>query len=82
MSSNKSGSCLTLFIRKKYSYLSILDTASVEHYMERQRRVQERGKEFVTQMQTTADNFQANTDKLTATLTGEIHKEFIRSMKR
>lgn len=79
MSSNIDGACLT-FIRKIFTFI-LIDTASVENYMERQRRVQERGKEFVTQMQTTADNFQTNTDKLASTLTTEIHKEFVRSMK-
>lgn len=48
--------------------------------MERQRRVQERGTELVTQMQTAADSLQTNT-KQVSTLTSELHKEFVGSLK-
>ncbi|XP_008200206.1 enhancer of mRNA-decapping protein 4 isoform X2 [Tribolium castaneum] len=56
-------------------------TASVEHYMERQRRVQERGKDLIVQMQSVSENLQMNTDKLVGTLSSEIHKQFNTSMK-
>jgi enhancer of mRNA-decapping protein 4 len=56
-------------------------TASVENYMERQRRVQERGKDLIVQMQIVSENLQSNTEKLAGTLTSEIHKQFNTTMK-
>ncbi|VEN33895.1 unnamed protein product [Callosobruchus maculatus] len=53
-----------------------LDTASVESYMDRQRRVQEKGKDLIVQMQSVSENMKSNADKLTCTLTSEIHKQF------
>ncbi|KAJ8980296.1 hypothetical protein NQ317_005216 [Molorchus minor] len=58
------------------------DTASVENYMDRQRRVQEKGKDLITQMQAVSDNMKTNADKLTSTLTSEIHKQFSSVFKR
>ncbi|CAH1995790.1 unnamed protein product [Acanthoscelides obtectus] len=51
-------------------------TASVESYMDRQRRVQEKGKDLIVQMQSVSENMKTNADKLTSTLTSEIHKQF------
>nr|CAH7751196.1 unnamed protein product [Callosobruchus chinensis] len=51
-------------------------TASVESYMDRQRRVQEKGKDLIVQMQSVSENMKSNADKLTCTLTSEIHKQF------
>ncbi|KAJ8960755.1 hypothetical protein NQ318_020048 [Aromia moschata] len=51
-------------------------TASVENYMDRQRRVQEKGKDLIVQMQAVSDNMKSNADKLTSTLTSEINKQF------
>ncbi|XP_063903240.1 enhancer of mRNA-decapping protein 4 [Zophobas morio] len=56
-------------------------TASVENYMERQRRVQERGKDLIVQMQVVSENLQMNTDKLIGTLTSEMQKQFSTTMK-
>lgn len=54
----------------------LLDTASVENYMDKQRRVQEKGKDLIVQMQTVSDSMKTNADKLTSALTAEIHKQF------
>ncbi|XP_056638330.1 enhancer of mRNA-decapping protein 4 isoform X1 [Diorhabda sublineata] len=51
-------------------------TASVESYMDKQRRVQEKGKDLIVQMQTVSDTMKTNADKLTSTLTSELHKQF------
>ncbi|CAH1183660.1 unnamed protein product [Phaedon cochleariae] len=51
-------------------------TASVENYMDRQRRVQEKGKDLIVQMQTVSENMKTNADKLTNNLTSEITKQF------
>lgn len=53
-----------------------LDTASVESYMDKQRRVQEKGKDLIVQMQTVSEGMKTNADKLTSALTSEIHKQF------
>jgi hypothetical protein len=50
--------------------------------MERQRRVQERGKDLIVQMQIVSENLQSNTEKLAGTLTSEIHKQFNTTMKQ
>lgn len=51
-------------------------TASVESYMDKQRRVQEKEKDLILQMQTVSESMRGNADKLTGTLTSEIHKQF------
>ncbi|KAG5876298.1 hypothetical protein JTB14_028939 [Gonioctena quinquepunctata] len=51
-------------------------TASVESYMDRQRRVQENGKDLIVQMQTVSENMKTNGDKLTSVLSSEIQKQF------
>jgi hypothetical protein len=71
---------MTYFIDEIGFYF--LDTASVENYMERQRRVQERGKDLIVQMQIVSENLQSNTEKLAGTLTSEIHKQFNTTMKQ
>lgn len=50
--------------------------------MERQRRVQERGKDLILQMQAVSENLKLNTDKLAGVLSSEIHKQFSTSMKQ
>lgn len=59
-----------------------LDTASVESYMDKQRRVQEKEKDLILQMQTVSESMRGNADKLTGTLTSEIHKQFNNVFKR
>lgn len=54
----------------------LLDTASVENYMDKQRRVQEKGKDLIVQMQAVSESMRTNADKLTSALTSEIHKQF------
>ncbi|XP_030765683.1 enhancer of mRNA-decapping protein 4 isoform X2 [Sitophilus oryzae] len=51
-------------------------TASVETYMERQRKVQEKGKDLITQMQSVSDNMKGNADKLSEIVSSEIQKQF------
>ncbi|XP_072391528.1 enhancer of mRNA-decapping protein 4 isoform X1 [Diabrotica undecimpunctata] len=51
-------------------------TASVESYMDKQRRVQEKGKDLIVQMQNVSETMKSNADKLTSNLTTEIHKQF------
>ncbi|KAF7268427.1 hypothetical protein GWI33_018437 [Rhynchophorus ferrugineus] len=51
-------------------------TASVEAYMERQRKVQDKGKDLITQMQTVSDNMKGNSDKLSDIVSSELHKQF------
>ncbi|XP_050510521.1 enhancer of mRNA-decapping protein 4 isoform X2 [Diabrotica virgifera virgifera] len=51
-------------------------TASVESYMDKQRRVQEKGKDLIVQMQNVSETMKTNADKLTSNLTTEIHKQF------
>ncbi|CAG9768722.1 unnamed protein product [Ceutorhynchus assimilis] len=51
-------------------------TASVESYMERQRKVQDKGKEVVSQMQIVSDNLKGNSEKINEIVTSEIHKHF------
>lgn len=53
-----------------------LDTASVESYMDKQRRVQEKGKDLIVQIQTVSEGLKTNADKFTSALTTEIHKQF------
>ncbi|XP_025833664.1 enhancer of mRNA-decapping protein 4 isoform X2 [Agrilus planipennis] len=50
-------------------------TASVETYMERQRRVQDKGKDLIVQMQAVSDAMKNSAEKLTNTLTLEIQKQ-------
>lgn len=50
--------------------------------MDRQRRVQEKGKDLIIQMQSVSENMKTNNDKLTNTLTTEIHKQFNNVFKR
>lgn len=50
--------------------------------MDRQRRVQEKGKDLIIQMQSVSDSMKTNADKLTNTLTSEIHKQFNTVFKR
>lgn len=58
------------------------DTASVENYMDRQRRVQEKGKDLIAQIQSVSENMKSNADKLSTTLTSEIQKQFNSIFKR
>ncbi|CAG9860340.1 unnamed protein product [Phyllotreta striolata] len=51
-------------------------TASVESYMDKQRRVQEKGKDLILQMQTVSESMKSNAENLTGALTAEIHKQF------
>ncbi|KAJ8920900.1 hypothetical protein NQ315_015693 [Exocentrus adspersus] len=51
-------------------------TASVENYMDRQRRVQEKGKDLIAQIQSVSESMKSNADKLSTTLTSEIQKQF------
>lgn len=62
--------------------LKHLDTASVENYMDRQRRVQEKGKDLIAQIQSVSENMKSNADKLSTTLTSEIQKQFNSIFKR
>lgn len=56
-------------------------TASVENYMDRQRRVQEKGKDLIVQMQAVSDSLKSNSDKIANTLTLEINKQFNSALK-
>ncbi|XP_060517903.1 enhancer of mRNA-decapping protein 4 isoform X3 [Cylas formicarius] len=56
-------------------------TASVENYMDRQRKVQDKGKDMMVQMQTISDSMKANSEALTSVLCGEIHKQFSAALK-
>ncbi|XP_050294918.1 enhancer of mRNA-decapping protein 4 isoform X2 [Anthonomus grandis grandis] len=56
-------------------------TASVESYMERQRRLQDRGKDLVGQMQNVAEHLKTNSDTLSEILTTEINKHFNKAFK-
>lgn len=67
--------------RTLFSYF-FLDTASVETYMERQRRVQDKGKEMITQIQTVSESLKGNSDKLGETLSTELHKQFSTIFKK
>lgn len=51
-------------------------TASVESYMDRQRRVQDKGKDLITQMQAVSENMKGNAEKLSDILSSEMHKQF------
>lgn len=50
--------------------------------MERQRRVQERGKDLIVQMQVVSENLQMNTEKLIGSVTSEIQKQFNATIKQ
>ncbi|KAK9701745.1 WD40 region of Ge1, enhancer of mRNA-decapping protein [Popillia japonica] len=51
-------------------------TSSVESYMDRQRRVQDKGKDLITQMQTVSEGMKNNTEKLSSHLSTEIQRQF------
>nr|XP_023013294.1 enhancer of mRNA-decapping protein 4 [Leptinotarsa decemlineata] len=51
-------------------------TASVEAYMDKQRRVQDKGKDLIVQMQAVSDTMKINSDKMTTTVSSEIQKQF------
>lgn len=44
--------------------------------MDKQRRVQEKGKDLIVQMQSVSESMKTHADKLTSALTSEIHKQF------
>lgn len=50
--------------------------------MDRQRRVQEKGKDLIVQMQSVSETMKSNADKLSTTLTSEIQKQFHTLFKR
>lgn len=54
----------------------VADTASVEAYMDRQRRVQDKGKDLIAQMHSVSEAMKANSDKLAGTLAQEVHRQF------
>lgn len=58
------------------------DTASVEAYMDRQRRVQDKGKDLIAQMQSVSEAMKANSDKLAGTLVQEVHRQFTVSFNK
>lgn len=60
----------------------ITDTASVEAYMDRQRNVQDKGKDLIAQMQSVSESMKANVDKLTGTLVQEVDRQFIISFNK
>ncbi|GJQ69671.1 putative enhancer of mRNA-decapping protein, partial [Trypoxylus dichotomus] len=51
-------------------------TSSVESYMDRQRRVQDKGKDLIAQMQTVSENMKTNTEKLSNHISTEIQRQF------
>lgn len=57
-------------------------TACVENYMDRQRRVQEKGKDMMAQMHNVSENMKSNADRLAATITAEFQKQFNSSFKK
>lgn len=44
--------------------------------MDRQRRVQDKGKDLITQMQTVSEGMKNNTEKLSSHLSTEIQRQF------
>lgn len=58
------------------------DTASVEAYMDRQRRVQDKGKDLIAQMQSVSETMKTNSDRLAGTLVQEVHRQFIISFNK
>lgn len=44
--------------------------------MERQRRVQDKGKDLIQQMQTVSDSMKNNADKLNISLSHELQRQF------
>lgn len=69
--------CFSFFVKPP-----IVDTASVEAYMDRQRRVQDRGKDLIAQMQSVSESMKANSDKLAGTLVQEVHRQFTISFNK
>lgn len=62
--------------------LHFVDTSSVEIYMDRQRRVQDKGKDLIVQMQNVSESMKINADKLNNTLSFELQKQFTAAFNR
>lgn len=50
--------------------------------MDRQRRVQDKGKDLIMQMQAVSESMKNNADKLTSHLVQEIHRQFTISFSK
>lgn len=50
--------------------------------MDRQRRVQDKGKDLIAQMHSVSESMKANSDKLASTLVQEVHRQFTISFNK
>lgn len=60
----------------------VIDTASVEAYMDRQRRVQDKGKDLIAQMMSVSELMKENSDKLAGSLVQEVQRQFMVSFNK
>ncbi|XP_065164405.1 enhancer of mRNA-decapping protein 4 isoform X2 [Atheta coriaria] len=69
--------CTTMFqqIHNTFTQGTKEYTSCVENYMERQRKVQDKGKDLVNQIQTVSENMKLNSEKLTNAVSEEIQRQ-------